>query len=40
MHVGVLATMSVVFPYPLALVAFAPLFALERALPRRRAAPA
>jgi hypothetical protein len=37
MHAGVLATMYVVFPYPLALVAFAPLFALERALPRRGA---
>jgi Vitamin K-dependent gamma-carboxylase len=30
MHVGIAALMFVVFPYPLALVAFAPLFALER----------
>ena len=30
MHAGIAATMYVVFPYPLTLVAFAPLFALER----------
>lgn len=30
MHVAILATMSIVFPYPLAGIAFAPLFALER----------
>ncbi len=35
MHVGIAATMFVVFPYPLSLVAFAPLFRLERLVPRR-----
>lgn len=35
MHLGIAALMLVVFPYPLALVAFAPLFPLER-LRRRR----
>jgi hypothetical protein len=30
MHAGIAALMFVVFPYPLALVAFAPLFELER----------
>jgi hypothetical protein len=35
-HVGVLATMAIVFPYPLFGVAFAPFFAVERLrLPRR-----
>jgi hypothetical protein len=34
MHVAIAATMFVVFPYPLSFVAFAPMFALERA-PRR-----
>ncbi len=32
MHVAIAVTMFVVFPYPLALVAFAPLFRLERLL--------
>jgi hypothetical protein len=36
MHTAIAATMFVVFPYPLALVAFAPLFRLERLLPGRR----
>ena len=31
LHAGIIATMFVVFPYPLSLVAFAPLFDLERA---------
>jgi len=35
MHVGIAATMFVVFPYPLSLVAFAPLFRLERLVPQR-----
>jgi hypothetical protein len=30
MHLGIALTMSVVFPYPLACVAFAPLLALDR----------
>jgi hypothetical protein len=34
MHVSILATMYVVFPYPLSLIAFAPLFELESARPR------
>jgi hypothetical protein len=34
MHAAIAATMLVVFPYPLALIAFAPLFHLERLLPR------
>jgi hypothetical protein len=34
MHAAIAATMFVVFPYPLALIAFAPLFRLERLLPR------
>jgi Vitamin K-dependent gamma-carboxylase len=33
MHAAIAATMFVVFPYPLALIAFAPLFRLERLLP-------
>lgn len=36
MHVAILATMYVVFPYPLSLVAFAPLFELESGLQRTR----
>jgi hypothetical protein len=40
MHVAIAATMFVVFPYPLALIAFAPLFRLERLLPERHHAPA
>ena len=36
MHAAIAATMFVVFPYPLALVAFAPLFRLERLLPSWR----
>jgi hypothetical protein len=36
MHVAIAATMFVVFPYPLALIAFAPLFRLERLLPAQR----
>jgi hypothetical protein len=32
-HVGVLALMAILFPYQLAVVAFAPLFALERVIP-------
>jgi hypothetical protein len=28
-HVGILATMAIVFPYPLLGVAFAPFFAIE-----------
>jgi hypothetical protein len=39
MHTAIAATMFVVFPYPLALIAFAPLFRLERLLPRWRNAP-
>ena len=35
LHVGIAVTMFVVFPYPLSLIAFAPLFRLERLLPRR-----
>jgi hypothetical protein len=35
MHVAIAATMFVVFPYPLTLVAFAPLYRLERLVPRR-----
>jgi hypothetical protein len=35
MHAAIGATMFVVFPYPLALIAFAPLFRLERLLPAR-----
>lgn len=35
-HVGVLAVMAVLFPYPLAGVAFAPLLPLERLLPSVR----
>ena len=35
LHAGIAATMFVVFPYPLALVAFAPLFDLERLVRRR-----
>lgn len=35
MHVAIAATMFVVFPYPLSLIAFAPMFRLERLLPRR-----
>ncbi len=31
-HVGVIALMAIVFPYPLALVAYAPFFAVERPL--------
>jgi hypothetical protein len=38
MHAAIAATMFVVFPYPLALIAFAPLFRLERLLPSRRKA--
>jgi hypothetical protein len=34
MHAAIAATMFVVFPYPLALIAFAPLFRLERLLRR------
>jgi hypothetical protein len=34
MHAAIAATMFVVFPYPLTLIAFAPLFDLEH-LPRR-----
>jgi hypothetical protein len=30
MHVGIAALMYVTFPYPLSLVAFAPLYRLER----------
>ena len=37
MHAAIAATMFVVFPYPLALIAFAPLFRLERLLPANRA---
>jgi hypothetical protein len=33
MHAAIAATMFVVFPYPLTLIAFAPLFRLERLLP-------
>jgi hypothetical protein len=33
MHAAIAATMFVVFPYPLALIAFAPLFRLERLVP-------
>jgi hypothetical protein len=42
MHVAIAGTMFVVFPYPLALIAFAPLFRLERLLPpwRHRASSA
>jgi hypothetical protein len=40
MHAAIAATMFVVFPYPLALIAFAPLFRLERLLPPRRSASA
>jgi hypothetical protein len=36
MHTAIAATMFVVFPYALALIAFAPLFRLERLLPARR----
>lgn len=36
-HVGVLALMAILFPYQLAVVAFAPLFALERTVPWLRA---
>jgi hypothetical protein len=40
-HVGVLALMAVLFPYPLLGLAFAPLFPLERLpRPRRRRSPA
>lgn len=40
MHAAIAATMFVVFPYPLALIAFAPLFRVERLLPARwRAVP-
>lgn len=35
MHVGIAATMFVVFPYPLSLIAFAPFFRLERLLSLR-----
>jgi hypothetical protein len=38
MHAAIAATMFVVFPYPLALIAFAPLFRLERLLPSWRKA--
>jgi hypothetical protein len=39
-HVGVLALMQIVFPYPLVGLAFAPLFPLERLIrARRRSAP-
>lgn len=38
LHAGIAATMFVVFPYPLALVAFAPLYDLERLVPRRQPA--
>jgi hypothetical protein len=34
-HLGIAATMFVVFPYPLTLIAFAPLYRLERLVPRR-----
>ncbi len=37
MHVAIALTMNVVFPYPLALIAFAPLFHLEDLLERVRA---
>lgn len=40
LHVGILALMAIAFPYPLSVIAFAPLFALERpveALRDRRA---
>jgi hypothetical protein len=36
MHAAIAALLFVVFPYPLTLVAFAPLFPLERLRPRRR----
>lgn len=36
MHAAIAATMFVVFPYPLTLIAFAPLFHLERLLPASR----
>jgi hypothetical protein len=36
MHVGIAALMFVVFPYPLFLVAFAPLYPLERLVPAAR----
>jgi hypothetical protein len=36
MHAAIALTMFVVFPYPLAVVAFAPLFRLERLLPAHR----
>ena len=32
MHIGIAATMFVVFAYPISLIAFAPMFRLERAL--------
>lgn len=35
MHLAIAATMFVVFPYPLSLIAFAPLFRLERLIPAR-----
>ncbi|MEX0847074.1 MAG: hypothetical protein WD023_04775 [Ilumatobacteraceae bacterium] len=38
MHAAIAATMFVVFPYPLTLIAFAPLFRLERLLPAHRGA--
>ncbi len=36
LHAAIAATMFVVFPYPLTMVAFAPLFRLERLVPDRR----
>lgn len=39
MHAAIAALMFVVFPYPLFLVAFAPFFALERAVSRLRGTP-
>ncbi len=36
MHAGILGLMFIVFPYPLALIAFAPLYELERLAPSRR----
>lgn len=39
LHLGIAATMFVVFPYPLLGVAFAPLFRAERVVDRRRGEP-
>ncbi len=35
MHLAIAATMFVIFPYPLSLIAFAPLYRLERLVPAR-----